>query len=82
MYLIELKKIPCGAALIGQVYHATLKKKKLNPSSSSTDAEQQDSDDNDNKDDNNENFDVVIKVQYPQASWQVPADIKCIGQFL
>ena len=27
-------------------------------------------------------FDVVIKVQYPHAAWQVPADIECIGQFM
>mmetsp|Transcript_34305 Transcript_34305/g.82953 ORF Transcript_34305/g.82953 Transcript_34305/m.82953 type:complete len:620 (+) Transcript_34305:141-2000(+) len=25
---------------------------------------------------------VVIKVQYPEAIWQVPADIECVGQFL
>ena len=25
---------------------------------------------------------VVIKVQYPDAKWQVPADIECVGQFL
>lgn len=31
---------------------------------------------------NSDDFDVVIKVQYPHARWQVPADIECIGQFL
>ena len=25
---------------------------------------------------------VIVKVQYPDASWQVPADIECVGQFL
>lgn len=25
---------------------------------------------------------VVIKVQYPNAAWQVPADIQCVGDFL
>ncbi|KAL9184035.1 LOW QUALITY PROTEIN: hypothetical protein ACHAXT_002121 [Thalassiosira profunda] len=25
---------------------------------------------------------VVIKVQYPNARWQVPADIECVGEFL
>ena len=25
---------------------------------------------------------VIVKVQYPDASWQVPADIKCVGDFL
>ena len=25
---------------------------------------------------------VIIKVQYPNAKWQVPADIQCVGQFL
>ncbi|OEU19926.1 ABC1-domain-containing protein [Fragilariopsis cylindrus CCMP1102] len=26
--------------------------------------------------------DVVIKVQYPDAKWQVPADVQCVGDFL
>jgi aarF domain-containing kinase len=26
--------------------------------------------------------DVVVKVQYPSASWQIPADIQCVGDFL
>ena len=26
--------------------------------------------------------DVIVKVQYPAASWQVPADIECVGDFL
>ena len=30
----------------------------------------------------NINREVVIKVQYPDAAWQVPADIQCIGDFL
>ena len=37
------------------------------------------------KKENNENSDkeeVIIKVQYPNATWQVPADIQCIGQFM
>jgi len=25
---------------------------------------------------------VIVKVQYPDAKWQVPADIECVGQFL
>jgi aarF domain-containing kinase len=25
---------------------------------------------------------VVVKVQYPEAKWQVPADVKCVGDFL
>ena len=26
--------------------------------------------------------DVIIKVQYPDAKWQVPADVHCVGDFL
>lgn len=26
--------------------------------------------------------DVIVKVQYPNARWQVPADIQCVGDFL
>jgi aarF domain-containing kinase len=29
-----------------------------------------------------EDRDVVVKVQYPDASWQVPADIECVGDFM
>ena len=29
-----------------------------------------------------EDRDVIVKVQYPDASWQVPADIECVGDFL
>jgi aarF domain-containing kinase len=25
---------------------------------------------------------VIVKVQYPNAKWQVPADIQCVGDFL
>eukprot|EP00977_Amphora_coffeiformis_P013491 scaffold3571_cov176-Amphora_coffeaeformis.AAC.7 len=25
---------------------------------------------------------VIVKIQYPDAAWQVPADIECVGQFL
>ena len=25
---------------------------------------------------------VIVKVQYPDAQWQVPADIQCVGEFL
>ncbi len=30
----------------------------------------------------NKEEDIIIKVQYPDASWQVPADIQCVGDFL
>ncbi len=63
-----IEKIPCGAASIGQCHRAKLKNDGLASKKQ--------------KQDDNDDFDVVIKVQYPQASWQVPADIKCIGQFL
>jgi len=26
--------------------------------------------------------DVILKVQYPDAAWQVPADIRCVGDFM
>ena len=28
------------------------------------------------------NEEVIIKVQYPSARWQIPADIECVGDFL
>ena len=36
-----------------------------------------------NKDgDNAQEVEVIIKVQYPDAAWQIPADIQCVGDFL
>jgi aarF domain-containing kinase len=35
-----------------------------------------------NDKDNKKTTNVVIKVQYPNAAWQVPADIQCVGDFL
>ena len=32
--------------------------------------------------DDDKTRDVIVKVQYPAASWQVPADIECVGDFL
>ena len=69
-----IEPVPCGAASIGQAHKAKLKQ-----------GQKYEEDKTENKNDeseNNNDFDVVIKVQYPHASWQVPADIKCIGQFL
>jgi hypothetical protein len=30
----------------------------------------------------NPSEEVIVKVQYPNAKWQIPADIECVGQFL
>jgi aarF domain-containing kinase len=35
-----------------------------------------------NNDNTHGNRQVVIKVQYPDASWQIPADIQCVGDLL
>jgi len=64
----SFEEIPCGAASIGQAHRATL---RYNPSSSSSSGEE---DEHQRR--------VVVKVQYPDARWQVPADIRCVGDFL
>jgi len=58
--------VPCGAASIGQAHKARL--------ITQTDDSNDEADTTD--------CDVIIKVQYPDAAWQIPADIKCIGDFL
>ena len=73
-----IEPVPCGAASIGQAHRA-----RLNSSYTY---------DNDTNNDGNNNDtviqiedrdrDVIIKVQYPDAAWQVPADIDCVGDFL
>ena len=61
--------IPCGAASIGQAHRAIL-------------ATQNSSTEKDDDFQKTNGKEVIIKVQYPSARWQVPADIRCIGQFL
>ena len=63
-----VEAVPCGAASIGQAHKARLKKSIV-----FKDERVEFSDDE---------LDVIIKVQYPDAIWQVPADIQCIGDFL
>ncbi|KAG7368916.1 ABC1 family-domain containing protein [Nitzschia inconspicua] len=33
-------------------------------------------------DGSNQEAEVIIKVQYPDAKWKIPADIRCVGEFL
>jgi aarF domain-containing kinase len=87
----SIEEIPCGAASIGQAHRA-----KLLLPQQSTDADDNDSDsDSDSvatgsssSSSSSSNIngttirDVVIKVQYPDAKWQVPADVQCVGDFL
>jgi aarF domain-containing kinase len=84
----SIEEIPCGAASIGQAHRA-----KLLLPQQSTDADDNDSDSDSvatgsssSSSSNNNNGttirDVVIKVQYPDAKWQVPADVQCVGDFL
>jgi aarF domain-containing kinase len=68
-----VEAVPCGAASIGQAHRARLKGNRDGDHKSGEKLTESKSSDD---------FDVVIKVQYPHASWQVPADIECIGQFL
>jgi aarF domain-containing kinase len=35
-----------------------------------------------NNTDGGQGDDVVVKVQYPDAIWAIPADIRCVGEFL
>ena len=81
----SIEEIPCGAASIGQAHRAKL----LLPQQSTDDNTDSDTDsDSDSVANSNSNSsgttirDVVIKVQYPDAKWQVPADVQCVGDFL
>ena len=64
--LESIDDVPIGAASIGQAHKA-----KLRHSAHS-------SSDTGGGDDKT----IIIKVQYPDASWQVPADIQCVGDFM
>jgi len=62
--------VPCGAASIGQAHRATLRV-PYSPNGEWTGEESP-----------TEDREVVVKVQYPNARWQVPADIRCVGLLL
>ena len=79
----SIEEIPCGAASIGQAHRAKL----LLPQQSTDDNTDSDTDSDSVANSNSNNSgttirDVVIKVQYPDAKWQVPADVQCVGDFL
>ena len=79
----SIEEIPCGAASIGQAHRAKL----LVPQQSTDDNTDSDTDSDSVANSNSNNSgttirDVVIKVQYPDAKWQVPADVQCVGDFL
>jgi len=74
----SIDEIPCGAASIGQAHKAKLLTK------SGDDAGMITGNDVTSENENNQgnSIDVIIKVQYPDAKWQVPADVHCVGDFL
>jgi aarF domain-containing kinase len=75
----SIEEIPCGAASIGQAHRAKL----LLPQQSTDDDIDTDSVASSNSNNSGTTIrDVVIKVQYPDAKWQVPADVQCVGDFL
>lgn len=66
-----IEEIPVGSASIGQAHRARLK------------ATPDDDDDEGSAPSSSiTSRDVIVKVQYPNAKWQVPADIDCVGDFL
>lgn len=81
----SIDEIPCGAASIGQAHKARLSARghadfvKRSNASMGTDNGVKKSK---NENDHDSSIDVIIKVQYPDAKWQVPADIQCVGDFL
>jgi len=81
----SIDEIPCGAASIGQAHKAKLLTRSRVSNGKSDDAST--STDNgvttsENKNNQGDCTDVIIKVQYPDAKWKVPADVQCVGDFL
>mmetsp|Transcript_11672 Transcript_11672/g.27075 ORF Transcript_11672/g.27075 Transcript_11672/m.27075 type:complete len:708 (+) Transcript_11672:63-2186(+) len=81
----SIDEIPCGAASIGQAHKAKLLHKskgmidERNGFSTSIGNGLVTSEGNNGE---ANNLDVIVKVQYPDAKWQVPADVQCVGDFL
>lgn len=74
----SIDEIPCGAASIGQAHKAKLLTKSRDDASTSADNGVT----SENENNQGNSTDVIIKVQYPDAKWQVPADVHCVGDFL
>jgi aarF domain-containing kinase len=66
---VSIDPVPCGAASIGQAHKAVLR----SPSKPNSD---------DRKEEEDEGQVVIVKIQYPDAAWQIPADIQCVGDLL
>mmetsp|Transcript_6166 Transcript_6166/g.15248 ORF Transcript_6166/g.15248 Transcript_6166/m.15248 type:complete len:681 (+) Transcript_6166:83-2125(+) len=75
----SIDEIPCGAASIGQAHRARL---LMRPKGINSEGRGNILTREDNQSDHEYSNDVIIKVQYPDAKWQVPADVKCVGDFL
>ena len=83
----SIDEIPCGAASIGQAHKAKLLTKSHAYISKSGDSSSSMSNGDglstrENESNRGNSTDVIIKVQYPDAKWQVPADVECVGDFL
>lgn len=84
----SIDEIPCGAASIGQAHKAKLLTKsqtyisKIDDGSTSSMSTGDGLTTSENENNQGNSTDVIIKVQYPDAKWQVPADVECVGDFL
>jgi aarF domain-containing kinase len=82
----SIDEIPCGAASIGQAHKAKLLTKSQAYISKSDDDSSMSTGNglttSENENNQGNSTDVIIKVQYPDAKWQVPADVECVGDFL
>mmetsp|Transcript_54848 Transcript_54848/g.133197 ORF Transcript_54848/g.133197 Transcript_54848/m.133197 type:complete len:763 (-) Transcript_54848:185-2473(-) len=86
----SIEEIPVGCASIGQAHRAKMWLKTKSTTKDENKEHQIDVNESENSNSNksswssdqDETIDVIIKVQYPDARWQVPADIDCVGDFL
>ena len=78
----SIEEIPCGAASIGQAHKAKLLMKQSQAAANDNNSDSSSSSSSDSSNEDDDTADVIIKVQYPDAKWQVPADVQCVGDFL
>ncbi|KAL3822088.1 hypothetical protein ACHAXA_000156 [Cyclostephanos tholiformis] len=66
----SIDEVPCGAASIGQAHRAVLRGRgddgERGGAAGGVGGKEE----------------VIVKVQYPNARWEIPADIECVGDLL
>ena len=72
----SIDPIPCGAASIGQAHKGVLLSRRRDDNNNGGDGP------GGKEEKGGVGEEVIVKIQYPDAAWQIPADIQCLQNLL